>query len=63
MKQYFRSFNIVLFTDVQINAQGKRVLVLPNITVADASSGCNPSNGIPSAIETVVLIKKGTYLK
>lgn len=33
---------------------------MPNTTVVDTSSGCNPSNGIPSAIETVVLIKKGT---
>lgn len=47
-------------TDITVNAQSKRVhLVLTN-TVIDTSSGCNPSNGIPSAIETVVLIKKGT---
>lgn len=47
-------------TDIESNAQSKRVLILPTNTVADTSSGCNPSNGIPSAIETVVLIKKGT---
>lgn len=47
-------------TDIQANAQDKRVLVVPANTVVDTSSGCNPSSGIPSAIETVVLIKKGT---
>lgn len=33
--------------------------MLPSTTVADTSSGCNPSDGLPSAIETVVLVKKG----
>lgn len=47
-------------TDIEANAQDKRVLVVPTNTVIDTSSGCSPSNGIPSAIETVVLIKKGT---
>lgn len=47
-------------TDIQANAQDKRALVMPTHAVVDTSSGCNPSSGIPSAIETVVLIKKGT---
>lgn len=47
-------------TDIEGNARSKRVLVVPTNTVIDTSSGCNPSNGIPSAIETAVLIKKGT---
>lgn len=48
-------------TDNEVNAQGKRVLVMPNTTVVDTSLGCNPSNGIPSTIETVVLIQKGKH--
>lgn len=49
-----------MFTDVQILGQGKRFYALSTNNAADTSSGCNPSNGIPSAIETIVLIKKGT---
>lgn len=60
LKQHFRTFSIVLFTDVEINAQGKRLYALPTYNAVDASSGCNPSSGIPSAIETIVLVKKGT---
>lgn len=60
MKQYFRQISIVLFTDVQILGQGKRFYALSTNNAADTSSGCNPSNGIPSTIETIVLIKKGT---
>lgn len=46
-----------MFTDVQILGQGKRFYALSTNNAADTSSGCNSSNGIPSAI---VLIKKGT---
>nr|XP_034301355.1 uncharacterized protein LOC105324560 isoform X1 [Crassostrea gigas] len=53
------SFSYLIYANNESNAQDKRVLVLPNTTVVDTSSGCNPSIGIPSAIETVVLIKKG----
>lgn len=49
-----------MFTDVQILGQGKRFYALSTNNAADTSSGCNPSNGIPTAIETIVLIKKGT---
>ncbi|XP_052675031.1 uncharacterized protein LOC128156782 [Crassostrea angulata] len=53
------SYSYLIYANIEINAQGKRVLVLPNNTVVNTSSGCNPSNGIPSTVETVVLVKKG----
>ncbi|XP_052719398.1 uncharacterized protein LOC128191368 [Crassostrea angulata] len=53
------SYSYLIYADIEGNARSKRVLVVPTNTVIDTSSGCNPSNGIPSAIETVVLIKKG----
>lgn len=53
------SYSYLIYANIESNAQSKRVLVLPNSTVADTSSGCSPSSGIPSAIETVVLVKKG----
>uniref|UniRef100_A0A8W8LEP0 DUF7042 domain-containing protein n=1 Tax=Magallana gigas TaxID=29159 RepID=A0A8W8LEP0_MAGGI len=51
------SYSYLIYADIEINAQSKRVFVLLNTT--DTSSGCSPRNGIPSAIETVVLVKKG----
>lgn len=53
------SYSYSIYANIENNAQSKRVLVLGTSTVADTSSGCNPSNGFPSAIETVVLVKKG----
>ncbi|XP_052674699.1 uncharacterized protein LOC128156563 [Crassostrea angulata] len=53
------SYSYLIYANIESNAQNKRVFVLPNTTVVDTSSGCNPSNGLPFAIETAVLIKKG----
>ena len=47
--------------DSETNAQGDRVLVQPNTTSVDISSGCNPTNGLPTAGETIVMVKKGVY--
>uniref|UniRef100_A0A8W8L8W6 Uncharacterized protein n=1 Tax=Magallana gigas TaxID=29159 RepID=A0A8W8L8W6_MAGGI len=52
------SYSYLIYAIIDSSAQNKRVLILATYTVADTSSGCNPSNGIPSAIETVVLVKK-----
>lgn len=52
------SYSYLIYANIESNAQSKRVLVLPNTTVTDTSSGCTPVNGLPSAIETVVLVKK-----
>lgn len=53
------SFSYLIYANNETNAENKRVLVLPNTTTVDIRVGCNPSNGLPSAIETVVLVKKG----
>lgn len=53
------SYSYLIYANIESNAQSKRVLVLGTNIAADSSSGCNPSNGTPSAIETVVLVKKG----
>lgn len=36
---------------------------MPTNTVADIRSACNQSNGLPSAVETIVLVKKGNHKK
>uniref|UniRef100_K1P6M4 Uncharacterized protein n=1 Tax=Magallana gigas TaxID=29159 RepID=K1P6M4_MAGGI len=36
---------------------------MPTNTVADIRSACNQSNGLPSAVETIVLVKKGYIAK
>ena len=33
-----------------------------DLTSVDISSGCNPTNGLPTTVETIVLIKKGMYV-
>ena len=50
---------LIVIPDNESNAQGARVLVQPNTTSVDISSGCNPTNGLPTAVETIVLVKKG----
>ena len=51
----------VIIPDNETNAQGDRVLVQLNTTSVDISSGCHPTNGLPTAVETIVLVKKGVY--
>ena len=47
--------------DEEANAQGDRVLVQQDTASVDISSGCNPTNGLPTTLETIVLVKKGVY--
>ena len=51
----------VIIPDNESNAQGDRVLVQQDTASVDISSGCNPTNGLPTAVETIVLVKKGVY--
>lgn len=50
-------------TDIKSEAGNKRVLIMPTHIVADIRSACNTSNGVPSADETNVLVKKGEHKK
>ena len=47
--------------DNETNAQNDRILVQQDSDSVDISSGCNPTNGLPTAVETIVLVKKGVY--
>ena len=58
---YFESIQFHVISDHVPNAQNRRILVLPDSDSVDISSGCNPTNGLPTAVETIVLVKKGVY--
>ena len=49
-------------TDKDATLGGDRMFVRLDLTSVDISSGCNPTNGLPTAVETIVLIKKGMYV-
>ncbi|XP_078324131.1 uncharacterized protein LOC111125499 isoform X3 [Crassostrea virginica] len=53
------SYSYLIYADHVPNAQNRRILVLPDSDSVDISSGCNPTNGLPTAVETIVLVKKG----
>ena len=47
--------------DEEANAQGDRIIVQADSTSVNISSACNPTNGLPTEVETIVLVKKGVY--
>ncbi|XP_056011731.1 uncharacterized protein LOC125681012 [Ostrea edulis] len=53
------SYTYSIYANIEDNAGSKRVLLLPTTDTVNIINGCDPSLGLPSAIETVVLIKKG----
>ncbi|XP_078324120.1 uncharacterized protein LOC111125508 [Crassostrea virginica] len=53
------SYSYLVHANNESNAQGDRVLVQQDTASVDISSGCNPTNGLPTAVETIVLVKKG----
>eukprot|EP00105_Crassostrea_gigas_P007659 XP_011421976.2 PREDICTED: uncharacterized protein LOC105324561 [Crassostrea gigas] len=57
------SYSYLILANIESNAGNKRVLIMPTNTVADIRSACNQSNGLPSAVETIVLVKKGYIAK
>ena len=58
---YFDSVKFYVITDMESNAQNQRILVQPDTDTFNISSGCTPTNGLPTAVETIVLVKKGVY--
>ena len=58
---YFESVKFYVITDTESNAQNERILVQPDSYTVDISTGCTPTNGLPTAVETIVLVKKGVY--
>ena len=55
----FSTFYVI--SDKELNAQNNRILVKAESDNVDISSGCSPTNGLPTAVETIVLVKKGVY--
>ncbi|XP_078324139.1 uncharacterized protein LOC144622557 [Crassostrea virginica] len=53
------SYSYLVHANNETNAQNDRILVQQDSTSVDISSGCNPTNGLPTAVETIVLVKKG----
>ncbi|XP_048775580.1 uncharacterized protein LOC125680182 [Ostrea edulis] len=54
------SYTYLIHADLETeNVNNKRVLVRLVSDTVNITNGCSPSLGLPSAIETVVLIKKG----
>ena len=58
---YFDSVKFYVITDTESNAQNQRILVQPDTDTVNISSGCTLTNGLPTAVETIVLVKKGVY--
>ena len=48
-----------MFTDKISVLGNNRVLVTGDSTSVNISRGCSPTNGLPTAVETIVLVKKG----
>ena len=55
---YFESVKFYVISDKEWN---QRILVQPDTDTLNISSGCTPTNGLPTAVETIVLVKKGVY--
>ena len=55
----FSTFYVI--SDKELNAQNHRISVKAESDSVDISSGCSPTNGLPTAVETIVLVKKGVY--
>ena len=53
---------LYIISDKEANVQNHRVLVQLVADSVDISNGCNPTNGLPTAVETIVLVKKGTCI-
>ena len=58
---YFKSVKFYVISDKELNAQNHRISVKAESDSVDISSGCSPTNGLPTAVETIVLVKKGVY--
>ena len=58
---YFESVKVYVILDKDSIAQNQRILVKAESDNVDISSGCTPTNGLPTAVETIVLVKKGVY--
>ena len=58
---YFKSVKFYVISDKELNAQNHRISVKAESDNVDISSGCSPTNGLPTAVETIVLVKKGVY--
>ena len=48
-----------MFTDKDSNLGNKRYTYRLDYMDVNISSECNPTNGLPTAVETIVLVKKG----
>ncbi|XP_078324037.1 uncharacterized protein LOC144622549 [Crassostrea virginica] len=53
------SYSYQIYADKELNAQNHRVSVKMDSISVDISSGCTTTNGLPTAVETIVLVKKG----
>ena len=51
----------IVFTDKISDLGNNRILVTWHSTSVNITSGCTPTNGLPTAVETIVLVKKGVY--
>ena len=58
---YFKSVKFYVISDKELNAQNHRISVKAESDNVDISSGCTPTNGLPTTVETIVLVKKGVY--
>ena len=57
---YFKRYKSnIVFTDKISDLGNNRILVTWDYTSVDISIGCSPTNGLPTAVETIVLVKKG----
>ena len=58
---FFESVKFYEISDKERYNQNYRILVKAESDSVDISSGCTPSNGLPTTVETIVLVKKGVY--
>ena len=58
---FFESVKFYEISDKERYNQNYRILVKAESDSVDISTGCTPSNGLPTAVETIVLVKKGVY--
>ena len=58
---FFESVKFYEISDKEWIEQNYRILVKAESDSVNISSGCTPTNGLPTAVETIVLVKKGVY--